>query len=417
MRRAPRLLALSVTLLFVTSCTLTIDPDRPQCESTDDCSQSFPRKPYVCSGGYCIQPSCQSDAECREHDGLSTSICKSGRCEEAECTDNGGCGNGACDMESFRCVASQALTCDVGSAKGDSECQRKYGRRVCSRTGLCVDAECTRDDDCGVPRSDTMHCEAGKCRDRQWGCIGTYPPEPPAEARVSWPLQAYKGWFPVPPLTVALCRDGLAGSVCVPPAPGLPAPTYDIATRSIAIPRLPEGLQFRIAIEGPPMPNPDDQIMPVDYYRTLTFRGDEKIVKFDLVTVGLQKLANQLSDGPVQQPDGTVIVRKGVKATDPLKSGLYARVFDCEGNLAPGLTIGVNDVQANLQILYATEQGLPDETSTTTTRMGSAIVGNLMPQKSTKVWVKKGDRVISSFTFYPLASRITVVDLYPYLVN
>lgn len=405
------MLALTWTLALLGGCSLTIDPERPQCRDNNDCGRDFGHA-YACQGGYCIQPTCRRDDDCRAYgDNFGNAICgqEDGVCQPA-CSSERACSAGmTCDRLEGHCSASMK-TC-----RADDECQRRYALPICSRNGQCTQKECSTKAECVGKQTPTLECVANKCVDEEWGCLNDadpYPQDPKRPATIVFPVEAYDG-SPLKGLRINVCPLAQSGDLeCMRKIPGAVV-TYEGG--KVTVTGLSEGQRVRLAIDGPENVEYKDRLVPIDYYSQRPLRSMTQVAVYKMATQALVDAVARLNSESVTV-QGMKVEQTPVGTIDRTKASLFARIYDCRGEPAEGVSVEVSDIASGTVPLYLSAEGLPVANAHATTNAGIVTFPNISAPrgKTVTVTLKLGDIRITDWVFAAIPERLTVVDLYPW---
>lgn len=144
-----------------------VPPDIPEpappCEDLTDCLFNGSTDGRSCEEGTCVWISCSSDGDC------GTRVCDEGVCTERtvcvaddDCKDGQICDEGACRSPCVNdedCAESGLDTCVEGRCYQSCFIDLLCFGGICE-DGICVDAECEEDLDCG---EENVACENGRC--------------------------------------------------------------------------------------------------------------------------------------------------------------------------------------------------------------------------------------------------------------
>jgi len=239
-------------------------------------------------------------------------------------------------------------------------------------------------------------CNAGVCEDPVWGCIGEADDRPAAGATATFRVGLNDLTAPFQGTVGArACNATSEDPLCAQPIPGTTA-SYDPSQGLITVNGLPADKRFRLAVE------PSGAFMPIDFYPQRTPRGEtvEKIALSTLSTSLLQTLGSSYNPPIVPDPQTTHVM---------------ALVLDCEGELASGVTLELEEGSRSpdTRIMYLGSNTLPDPTLMQTSAIGSAVAINVPVGQPIRVKARLGTKDLQSSEVYGVAGHLTAVTFYP----
>jgi hypothetical protein len=390
-------------VLGLSGCTLAIETELQQCKVDDDCaSLSGGNVAQRCVKNFCEKLTCETTSDCREQaksdkDPLARAHCSAGVCEPAECDASGGCDKGSvCQIELGQCVAEEDATCDpTASNQGDDDCKRYAGfdEHVCI-AGTCQKAECSSDEQCQVnAMTATYECDRGRCADLTWGCLGKdverdVPMSGTATLEVT--VISLVSGGSIEKLDVQVC------SVQGDPECTMPLDadwSYNKETSLLKVTGLKQKSLVRLLMQAPLMAD-------VEWYSQRATIGT---TTESSPTILVPPDTGQLL-GAQFEPD--ILVDMETKAT------LIARIYNCKGEAAVGVSLGLGTQLKETQIFYTNEsnQVLVDKLETASPGAAGAV--NVSPQ-ATRVTIRRDGDLVTEFDFTPRTQRITYLQLYP----
>jgi len=358
-----------LSLALASGCSLTVDPMRPQCKQNSDCEGVYGSGQALCQDNYCIPTTCKTTADCG--------------------------GNAICNTATESCVAPEQATC-----RDDSNCVNYEGNPVCKDDGLCG-SECTVDSECTGNDSPTYGCYAGKCEDQLWGCV-----DGPDGRRI----EGETAGFSIPILN-EITREAIKGlrlRVCdlahydESCTKQVGQATYDESMKLATVVGLqPDSPRWRLAIDPPETPG-GAMLVPIDYHTERPIREvQERRPEISFVDVELVRRLN---------------VNNGTSVADPRKASVLARMFNCQGTPAEGVSFKLADTPRPPMDsfgFYLGDEGLPDAFETATDRSGRFSQVNIDHTQTYTIEAYVGTKLVSNFRFRPLPGRLTYVDMYP----
>jgi len=382
------------TLALASACTVMYDSERKPCRVNDDCLTAATRDVgYSCVESFCERPACQIDLDCQKRGTrYASSICSDdGQCGAPQCTSNAQCGGGVCDVEGGHCVTASQATCTTSE-----DCSRYEGRPLCVER-RCTPSECTIASDCGSA-SPTMQCNAGKCEDRTWGCIGQPDDRaPPSEKTATLKTTIYNIVTRelVESATVRVCNLPVFDPDCTKPLEGATG-TYS-KDGGIVVTGLKQRTPFRLKIDFPAAAN----LAGVDYYSQRPIQDTYQAPPLLTIPFDSIELLRLTFDPP--------------PVIDLDKAHLVGWAFDCEDKPAAGLSLLVDEAEppAETRAFYLRENGLPAPGRTATDINGGMGLINMKPGKLVPLATVMGETRVSEYRVEGFGRRLTFVHFFP----
>lgn len=365
----------TVVLLGSSGCTFLTDVDLTPCDPDDE---------DPCPGGFI----------CNAEEGI---------CIGSECTSNAGCNSRNTNEALFACIEG---ACVQPKCEQDSDCQDQgggFGNAICEQE-LCVPGQCERDAECKEELdTDDAVCTDGRCEDPIWGCIGRKDPREPegdaATFKIEW-LDAVNTTMH-PPLVEATacfkndhpCSNALQTKV-----------TYDEDDGMLTVEGLPQDWGGYLLING-------EHSGALNYMEGRYFFENRTVVN-DFEAPG----------GAVMLPEEVVpTLAEGANADVKAERGiLLGRVFNCQDELAEGVSLVVNDPSfpEDAIIFYTDEENQPNQDLSATTSAGTIGIANVLedvenPDRVLDLQVWIGEHMITQANVIAQQNTLTHIFFYP----
>lgn len=290
------------------------------------------------------------------------------------------------DVTGYACTQNLCQT--VVECSTNTDCMTK-GKGICS-ANFCV--ECVSPTDCGD--SPTAQCVANACKDDVWGCLAEADNRPaaaqPSATFAIKPTDPLMGKSPAM-VSAAACNASTIDPKCLTPRADTTS-TFDAASGSLTLSGLMNGLPVHLRLTA--APGPTYSYLPVEYYTNRPSRD------------------TQIVDGVNMVPASVFGSISSKVPVDVNKASVNVRIHDCQGKLAPGVGLSIENPPPDLLGSYI-DGIVPNFDLKATTAAGTAGYFNLPTNISTILTLTISPTRKLTFTFVPLGQALTLIDLYP----
>lgn len=280
------------------------------------------------------------------------------------------------------------------------DCAKAFGGTVedfaCTE-GLCTTvARCTPEtvaQYCGD--SPTVQCVEGQCVDPVWGCWDEPDNRPaPTTATTTINLRFIEVLSTRPQeLVITACRSASIDPMCSVKLPGATT-TFDPVSGLLTIAGIMQGpvFSYRIMAEAAP----SEMLRAIDYSANRPPREGDPVADISMIPENLANFAPGMAE---------LILGRGT---------IVARVFDCTGAGAAGVTFGLSEPLPELGIVYIGEEaGSVSPTATATSIQGIASLYNIPIDRAVTLVANISPTRQLTFALRTFADRHSFVDVHP----